>query len=316
MDTCGKLLGILRGKSKINQRIIQEKRREKHVQKDFSATVDRHLFFLAGVQYIRPRHRQIRYCERLNMYYEIQGSEPPLVLLHGAMVTIETSFDKTRPEFNKFRQTIAIEMQAHGHTGDIKDRPFSMKQWADDVYKLLKQLKVDSADFFGWSMGGGVAVQLALEHPEMLRKVIISGTAFFEEGQIAGQKEMMVTLTPDVFPAEWKQEYAKKNPDPNGFPNLLAKVKQFAAEWKGMTVDEVKSIKAPVLIMLGDADIVRPEHAAEVFHLLPHAKLAVLPMTDHFVPVTRAEWVVAMVKEFLESPMPEKKIDQGPRQGK
>lgn len=71
-----------------------------------------------------------------------------------------------------------------------------------------------------------------------------------------------------------------------------------------MTADEVKSIKTPVLIMLGDADIVRPEHAARMHQLLPHAKLAVLPMTDHFAPVTRAEWVVAMVKEFLEFPMP------------
>jgi pimeloyl-ACP methyl ester carboxylesterase len=105
------------------------------------------------------------------------------------MVTIETSFPKTQPVFNQFRKTIAIEMQAHGHTGDIKDRPFSMKPWADDVYKLLKQLKADSADFFGWSMGGGVALRIALEHPEMVRKVAISGTAFFAEGQITGQKK-------------------------------------------------------------------------------------------------------------------------------
>jgi len=241
----------------------------------------------------------------LKMYYEIQGAGEPLVLLHGGMVTIETSFPQTRPVFNKTWKTIAIEMQAHGHTSDIKDRPFSMKQWADDVYKLLKQINVDSADFFGWSMGGGVALQIAIEHPEMVRKVAISGTAVFAEGQITGQKEMMATLTPDMFPAEWKQEYARKNPDPNGFPNLLAKVKQFAADWQGMTKEEVKSIKAPVLIILGDADIVRPEHAVEMFRLLPHAKLAVLPMTDHFAPVSRTEWVAAMVKEFLEAPMPE-----------
>jgi pimeloyl-ACP methyl ester carboxylesterase len=118
---------------------------------------------------------------------------------------------------------------------------------------------------------------------------------------------MMATLTPDMFPAEWKQEYARKNLDPSGFPNLLAKVKQFAADWQGMTKEEVKSIKAPVLIILGDADIVRPEHAVEMFRLLPHAKLAVLPMTDHFAPVQRPEWVASMVKEFLEAPMPETK---------
>lgn len=250
----------------------------------------------------------------LRMYYEIQGTGMPLVLLHGGMVTIETSFDKSRPEFNKTRQTIAIEMQAHGHTSDIKDRTFSMKQWADDVYSLLKQLRVDSADFFGWSMGGGVALQLASEHPEMVRKVAVSGTALFAEGQIPGQKEMMATLTPDQFPPEWHREYERKNPNPKGFASLLAKVKQFAAGWQGMKKEEIMSIKAPVLIIIGDADIVRPEHAVEMFRLLPHAKLAVLPMTDHFAPVSRSEWVISMVKEFLDlpagqagAPMPEKK---------
>jgi len=205
----------------------------------------------------------------LKMYYEIQGAGKPLVLLHGGMVTIETSFPKTRPVFNKTWKTIAIEQQAHGHTGDIKDRPLTVEQMAEDTYALLKQIEVDSADFFGWSMGGGVALQIALKHPEMVRKVAVSGTAFFAEGQITGQKEMMATLTPDMFPAEWKQEYARKNPDPRGFPNLLAKVKQFAADWQGMTKEEIKSIKAPVLIILGDADIVRPEHAVEMFRLLP-----------------------------------------------
>ena len=243
----------------------------------------------------------------LKMYYEIQGAGKPLVLLHGGMVTLEYSFEKARAIFNKTWKTIAIEQQAHGHTNDIKDRPLTVEQMAEDTYALLKQLKVDSANFFEWSMGGGIAVQIALKHPEMVRKVAISGTAVFVEGQIAGQKEMMATLTPDMFPAEWTQEYARKNPDPNGFPNLLAKIKQFAADWQGMTKEEVKSIKAPVLIILGDADIVRPEHAVEMFRLLPHAKLALLPMTDHFAPVSRSEWVVAMVKEFLEAPMPEAK---------
>ncbi|MGH7598949.1 MAG: alpha/beta fold hydrolase [bacterium] len=243
----------------------------------------------------------------LKMYYEIQGAGKPLVLLHGGMVTIEYSFDKTRPAFNKTWKTIAIEQQAHGHTNDIKDRPLTVEQMAEDTYALLKQLKVDSADFFGWSMGGGIALQIALKHPEMVRKVAVSGTAFYPAGQIPNQQEMMASLTPEMFPAEWVQEYARKNPDPKGFPTLLAKIKQFAADWKGMTTEEIKSIKAPILIILGDADIVRPEHAVEMFRLLPHAKLAVFPMTDHFVPVQRPEWFVAMVQEFLEAPMPEQK---------
>jgi pimeloyl-ACP methyl ester carboxylesterase len=154
-------------------------------------------------------------------------------------------------------------------------------------------------------MGGGIALQIALRHPEMVRKVAVSGTAFYPGGQIANQQETMASLTPEMFPLEWQQEYEKKNPNPNGFPTLLAKVKQFAAEWKGMKTEEIKSIQAPILIILGDADIVRPEHAVEMFRLLPQARLAVLPLTDHFAPVQRPEWTAAMVMEFLEAPMPE-----------
>jgi pimeloyl-ACP methyl ester carboxylesterase len=238
------------------------------------------------------------------MYYEVQDIGRPLVLLHGGMVTIEYSFDKIRPAFDKTWKTIAIEQQAHGHTNDIKDRPLTIEQMAEDTYALLKQIKADSADFFGWSMGGGIALQIALKHPEMVRKVAISGTAFYPAGQIPNQQEMMASLTPEMFPPEWVQEYARKNPDPKGFPTLLAKIKQFAVSWKGMTTEEIKSIQAPVLIILGDDDIVRPEHAVEMFRLLPHAKLAVLPMTDHFAPVQRPKWVISMVKEFLAAPMP------------
>ncbi len=244
----------------------------------------------------------------LKMYYEIEGTGMPLILLHGGMVDIASSFTAMRPAFTKNRKTIAVEFQAHGHTGDIKDRPFSMEQWSDDLFKLLKHLHVDSADIFGWSMGGAVALQLAVEHPEMVRKIAVSGTAFSDDGQIAGQKEMMGTLTPNMFPQEWKDEYARKNPDPNGFPNVLAKVKQFAAAgWKGITKEQLKSFSTPVLIILGDADIVRPEHAVEAAKLLPSAKLAILPMTDHFAPVSRVEWIVPMLKEYFDSPMPGKR---------
>lgn len=240
----------------------------------------------------------------LRMYYEIQGKGEPLVLIHGGMVTIDGSFAKTRPAFNKLRKTIAVELQAHGHTGDIKDRPLTVRQSADDVVALLKHLKVEKADFFGWSLGGAVALDIASRHPALVRKVVVSGTALTEDGMMPDFKKNMASIGPEMFPQEWKDEYARKNPDPQGFPNLVAKIKQFAADLKPMKAEEVRAIRAPLLFLIGDADIVRLEHVPEVKRLLPSASVAVLPMTDHFAPVSRADWMAPMVTAFLEAPMP------------
>lgn len=261
---------------------------------------------VSGVSSAEAKSGPGKYAEvnGLKMYYEVQGKGEPLVLIHGGMVTIDGSFPKTRPLFNKHWKTIAVELQAHGHTGDVKDRPLTIEQSAEDIHALLKQLKIEKADFFGWSLGGAIALQIASKHPEMVRKVAVSGTALTTEGQIPDMKKNMASLTPEMFPQEWKDEYAKKNPDPNGFPNLVAKIKQFAADSKPMKPEEIKAIQAPVLFLIGDADIVRLEHAAEVKRLLPNVSVAVLPMTDHFAPVSRAEWVGPMVKAFLEAPLP------------
>ncbi|HJS53893.1 MAG TPA: alpha/beta hydrolase, partial [Chitinophagaceae bacterium] len=117
----------------------------------------------------------------LKMYYEIHGTGTPLVLLHGAFNTINMAFGQLIPELSKKRQVIAVELQGHGRTTDI-DRPFSFETMADDVGALLKYLKIDSADIFGYSMGGGVAWQLAIRHPEAVRKLIITSSVYKYEG--------------------------------------------------------------------------------------------------------------------------------------
>jgi pimeloyl-ACP methyl ester carboxylesterase len=101
----------------------------------------------------------------LNMYYEIHGAGSPLALLHGGPSTIETDFGRVLPTFAKTRRVIAVEQQGHGHTADI-DRPLTFEQMADDTAQLLRQLKIEDADFFGYSMGGGIALQTALRHPD------------------------------------------------------------------------------------------------------------------------------------------------------
>lgn len=116
----------------------------------------------------------------LEMYYEINGTGRPLVLLHGALMTIE-QFGDVLPSLAKTRQVIAIEQQAHGRTADI-DRPFRYEQMADDTVAVLRQLGIEEADIFGYSMGGGLALQIAMEHPELVRKLVVAAAAYSNDG--------------------------------------------------------------------------------------------------------------------------------------
>ncbi|MGQ0569177.1 MAG: alpha/beta fold hydrolase [Armatimonadota bacterium] len=242
----------------------------------------------------------------LKMYYEIQGTGRPLVVLHGGLCTIEACLGKVRPPLAKARKTIAIEQQGHGRTADA-DRPLTFEQMAEDTAAVLRQLKIERADFFGYSDGGNVALRIAMRHPALVRKLVVFGTNYNNDGLVPGLVEAFKVMKAEDIPKEFREAYVKVAPDPKQWPTLVAKVMKQALEFKGWRPEEIKSIKAPTLIMIGDADIVRPEHAVEMFRLLPHAQLAVLPGTDHFAPVHRADWIVSMTKAFLDAPMPKAK---------
>jgi pimeloyl-ACP methyl ester carboxylesterase len=240
----------------------------------------------------------------LKMYYEIQGVGRPLVLLHGGVTTIDYSFGKMRPSLAKTWKTIAIEQQGHGHTADI-DRSLTYEQMAEDTAALLRHLKIGTADVFGWSDGGVIALGLAARHPDLVRKVAIFGSGYNPDGETPEFKQGLQELrAEDEGMAELRDAYAKVAPEPKNWPLLIEKIKRLAREFKGWPPEEIKSIKAPVMVMIGDADIIRPEHAVELFRLLPHGQLAVLPLTDHFAPVQRSEWLVSMITTFLDAPMP------------
>jgi pimeloyl-ACP methyl ester carboxylesterase len=242
----------------------------------------------------------------LKMYYEIKGTGRPLVLLHGGLCTIEVCLGKIRQPFEKARRTIAIEQQGHGRTADI-DRPLSTEQMAEDTAALLRQLKVRNADFFGYSLGGSVALGIALRHPELVRKVAIFGTPYSNEGMVPGLVDNIKALKADDVPKQFYDGYVKVAPDPKQWPALVARIANMVPNSKGFAPEEVRSIKAPTLIMIGDADIVRPEHAVEMFRLHRHAQLAVLPGASHFAPMERSDWIVSMTRAFLNAPMPEAK---------
>jgi pimeloyl-ACP methyl ester carboxylesterase len=252
----------------------------------------------------------------LKMYYRIQGSGRPLVLLHGALSNIDTDFGKLLPELTKTRLVIAIEQQAHGHTADI-DRPITYVQMADDTVELLRQLKIENADFFGYSMGGGVAFELAMRHPEMVKKLVwAGGTSYSPEGLYPIIRSGAKDLKPELLiGSPWQKAYAGMAPEPAKWSVLVFKIRDLDTHFVGWNPAEVRAIQAPALLIVGDSDIVRPEHVVEMFHLLgggvpgdvnglPRSQLAVLPGTTHVSVIERAGWLLSMVTAFLDAPPP------------
>jgi len=254
----------------------------------------------------------------LNMYYEVHGSpsrEGPLVLLHGGISNIETDFGLLLPSLAQGRQVIAIEQQAHGRTADI-DRPLSIAQMAADTTALLRQIGVENADFFGYSMGAAIALQVAIEHPELIRKLVLAAVSYKAEGAYSGTSDSVEELDPEMMAATpFGEAYSRMAPNPDDWPRLLKKVGEWGRNIQDWTSEAVQSVQAPALLMYGDSDIVRPEHAVELFRLLgggvpgdlvglPRSRLAILPGTTHITLVHRAEWLISMVTEFLEAPMP------------
>lgn len=242
----------------------------------------------------------------LNIYYEVEGSGPPLVLLHGGLTTIAYSFGKIRPHLAKSWTTIAIEQQAHGHTADI-DRPITYHDMADDTAAVLRELKIEQADFFGWSDGGNVGLQIAIRHPGLVRKLAVFGSFFRIDGLYPEIIAFFEHATPDDFGEDIRAAYAKAAPRPGDWAALIDKIKATALPPEHWDEAKLRTITAPVLFMVGDADIVKPEHAVDVFRLLQHGQLAVLPGTNHFAPVSKPELIFEMAEAFFKAPMPKPK---------
>jgi len=252
----------------------------------------------------------------LRMYYEIHGEGgTPLVLLHGAFSAIGTSFEALLPGLARGRQVIAIELQGHGRTADI-DRPMSLEQLADDVAAALDQLGVAQADLFGYSMGAAVALQVAIRHPQAVRKLVLASVSYHQGGLHPGLMDGLGEMRPEMMHGSpWHEEYLRLAPDPDGFAALFAKKTAMDHNSKDIPADVIRAIAAPTLLIVGDSDIIQPEHAVELFRLLgggvmgdmvglPRSQLAILPGTTHVTLVSRADLLLAIVPPFLDAPPP------------
>ena len=251
----------------------------------------------------------------LKMYYEIYGTGKPLVLIHGGGSTIQTSFGRILPALAKNRQVIAVELQSHGHTGD-RNSALTFEQDADDVATLLQNLNITKADFFGFSNGGNTTMQIAIRHPDLANKIII-GSAFYKRSGVYPQFwDFMRQTTIDQMPGEYKEAYAKVAPNPNDLQTLHDKCLNRMLQFKDWSDSKIKSITAPALLIIGDADMVLPEHAVEMYRLIPLCRLAVIPggHGKYMVEITtlnkgnqETDFIVPIIEEFLdEANKPEK----------
>jgi pimeloyl-ACP methyl ester carboxylesterase len=255
----------------------------------------------------------------LQMFYEIHGpiGGPPLVLLHGAFSATGTSFGALLPGLAETRQVISVEQQGHGRTADI-DRPLSTAQMARDTAALLEHLGIRQADVLGYSMGAGVALELAIEHPDVVRKIVVVSLGYNKAGLHPGLLEGLDQLTPEQMAGSpWHEEYLRIAPRPGDFPGLFEKVAELNRNIPDWPAEAVASIKAPMLIVIGDSDIVRPEHAVEMFRLrgggvvgdwvgIPASQLAILPGTPHSTTTQRADILIPMLRTFLDAPLPDR----------
>lgn len=180
----------------------------------------------------------------LRMYYEIHGDGRPVVLLHGALSAIGTSFGKLIPELAKDHQVIALEMQGHGRTADV-DRPFQLDGMADDTVAALRKLGVAKADVFGYSLGAGVALNIAIRHPEFVAKLVLASVTYNLDGFHPGLLEGISNLKPEMMVGSpWQQEYAQIAPHPEAFAALVQKIQGLNASIASWPADAIRSIQS------------------------------------------------------------------------
>jgi pimeloyl-ACP methyl ester carboxylesterase len=239
----------------------------------------------------------------LRMYYEIHGAGgTPLVVLHGGLLTIDVTFGAMLPELAKDRQVIAVELQGHGHTADI-ERAITLDNLAGDVVALLDELGIEQTDLFGFSLGGLTAVRVASLYPDRVRRLVGAATHFRSSGYHSGIRDGAPDAAGRLPTAEefqqWQDSYTRVAPDPDYFFTLAAKTTPAPDDVDGWTEADLQGITAHTLLIIGDNDFVRLDHAAAMRDLIPAAQLAVIPGATHMGLLRRTDILLPMVESFL-----------------
>lgn len=241
----------------------------------------------------------------LEMYYESHGADHagnrPLVVLHGGAHTVDLSFSALLPTLAADRRVVAPELRGHGRTADT-DREITVPGLTSDVVALLDELGIRQADFLGFSLGGLTALEIAVRHPERVGRLALAAAMYSQDG--VHEEVRVPDYTSPRLPSqedfqEMADAYAAVAPHPEHFQDFLAKVSAAAHAPLPWTADDLRGLRAPTLLLVGDRDFVRVEHAAEMQRLIPEARLAVLPATTHMTLMRRTSLVLPLLAEFL-----------------
>jgi pimeloyl-ACP methyl ester carboxylesterase len=248
------------------------------------------------------RHNYMTYApvNGLQLYYEVHGRGRPIVLLHGGLLTIDLNFGPLLEPLAASRQVIAVELQGHGHTAD-SDRAMTIEALAGDVIALLDHLGIAQADFFGFSLGGLVAYEVAFSAPARVGRLIVaSADAHRPPGRESAPIDEDRLPTMADFQA-WRDAYVAVAPDPTHFDEFAAKNTKAVHECQARSADELRSLRVPTLLIFGDRDFSPLPDVLETFELLPNAQLAVLPGTTHMGVARRFGEVLAFLMPFLDA---------------
>ena len=245
----------------------------------------------------------------LKMYYEIYGQGKPFVLIHGGGSTIQTNFEKIIPLLAKNRKVIAVELQAHGRTND-RNIDLTFEQDADDIAAFLKNLNIEKADFFGFSNGGTTTLQLVIRHPELADKIILGSALAKRNGVPEWFWDFMSQSKLENMPELLKEGYKRVAADTNGLQVMHDRDAKRMVNFKDIPDEQIKSIKASTLIIIGDKDIITPEHAIELNRQIGNSELAIIPgghgeyigeITTLKPDFKESNLVVPMIEKFLSN---------------
>lgn len=233
----------------------------------------------------------------IDYYYEIRGQGEPLLLLHGGLGSIDM-FAPILPALAEDRQVIAVDLQGHGRT-TLGERPIDLKAIGDDLAVLLRQIGYEKADVLGYSFGGGAGLRLAIQHPEMVRRLAVVSAGYAQDGfyteMLPMQAQVSAAMADAMKDTPMYKSYMAVAPNPEDFPRLLDGMGELMRknhDWS----EDVKTLKMPVMLVFGDADMYRPEHVVKFYQLLggglkdagwmrenmSQNRLAIIPNRTHY----------------------------------
>ncbi|WP_246085474.1 alpha/beta fold hydrolase [Solitalea koreensis] len=244
----------------------------------------------------------------LKMYYEIHGQGKPLVLVHGGGSTIQTNFENIIPLLSQNRKVVAVELQSHGRTSD-RNADLTFEQDADDIAALLKYLGIDKADFLGFSNGGTTTLQIAIRHAELVDKIILCSALAKRNGVPDWFWGFMSQAKLENMPVQLKDGYKKVAADTNGLQVMHDRDVKRMVNFKDIPDEQIKAIVVPTLIIIGDNDVITPEHAIELHRQIANSELAIIPgghgeyigeVTTITADFKESDLVVPMIEKFLD----------------